>query len=654
MPALWSHLRTHAWQRRLLTGSLALLLGAALAVLALPHVQDYLLLRDLASPSAAVRGRAISRTVQRAAESPRTLRRLEAALERADDTQFAAIVSVLKWLGQFNRPGRDPLHVDRVRAMELAGNPSAETREIFLGEVLRSGRDNRYVRKVLASAARDQDPLVRALSAALAVRLGDEAALRGLLADADANVAAGAALDAGIARRGLDAATLRERLAAWHDVPRRSAAAYALARIDPNAGAEIIPPLLAEADANGPAALRDRLLHVLCELTGPRAERAVLDVLERARRAGRHPPAMALLAAGKLRVRAAAPAVRKVLADAVRPNSRVRITQALAAIQAAQALDIPVRKEVEAICGKLWSTRVNSRLMLAAAARMLGRQATAPQGDRPDEPSPAECVRTLRLAAIYDYVPPTTAPTATKPKPVPSPLPSAAAAVAMWHLKTPLADEFLRHSAGESVTLPGDYVSWHLGVTGEQRAFELGLSLVPPINAAPPQRVYNDDMRATGAMLLAIAARTPEQRAAATQRIRSRLVGGDLGGEDNFHVRGAYECALAILGDAARLTRVVGLLETGQFSQRRAITALTLAGTPRGLDWLLWNPQIGPEDALFLLVDEQIGDVLAACTPQLPRVDAAAADDLAAWQLLILRHTYAISHSSIRPRLRPR
>ena len=47
MPAWWSYLRSHPWQRRLLTGSVMLVLGSVTALVALPHVRDYLLLRDL-------------------------------------------------------------------------------------------------------------------------------------------------------------------------------------------------------------------------------------------------------------------------------------------------------------------------------------------------------------------------------------------------------------------------------------------------------------------------------------------------------------------------------------------------------------------------------------------------------------------------------
>jgi len=653
MPAWIAYFRKHRWQRRLLTGSLAALLGAVAAIVALPHVRDHLLLRDLASSNAAVRAGAISRAVERAGKSPRTLRRLNEALDEASDRQFAAIVAALKWLGEFKVPGRKGEHVDRMWALELAGNPDAENRAMFLAEMLLAGRDNRYVRLGLSAAARDESADVRALSAALAARLGDDAALAALLEDADPNVSATAALDAGIARRASHSDRLRKMMGPSAGLSRRSAAAYALARIDPNGSAEALSSLLARADEAGDAKLRDRLLHVLCECPSPAARSAVPAVLERARRAGRHPPAMALAAAAKLRLTEAGPDVRNLLAAAVEAKGAVTIRQVHAALRAAEALGLPVRKEVNAICRTFWTYRPGFKLMLMAAARVLGRQARRPQAGREDVPSTADCIQTLRMAAVQDYEP-TTYPAGTKPRLINTPMPSAAAAVALWHLETPAAEEFLRNSAGEPTTLPGDYVSWHLGVTGVERAYRFGLTLLPPLDAPPDERVYNDERRSAGALLLAIAARTDAQRAGAAERVRSRLLGGDLGGEDDFHVRGAYRCALAILGDRESLREVAGLLGTGQFSQRRAITALTLSGELAGLDWMLWNRQVPADDMLFLLVDEQVSDILAACLPEAPAVDAAAGDDLAAWQLQILRHWYAIHRAKLRPRWPPR
>jgi len=652
MWALAVYFRRHAWQRRLLTASVTVLVAGLAAVVALPHIQDYLLLRDLGSTDARVRNKAIARAIQRGRDNERTLRRLNDALDEADDVKFAAIVSALKWLGQFNTPDRNPLHVDRAVAMELRANPSAETREIFLRETILSGRDNRYVRQVLASAAGDRAANVRAAAPLLAAALGEDGTVAKLLDDSDPNVVAAAALDAGLAGRPAHAAKLAELLEAPHALDVRAAAAYALARTDHAGSAARLRAALAAADEAGQTALRDRLLHVMAVLGGPRGEGGVLDVLERARKADKLPPAAALTAAARLRLAAAAPHLRRTLVAATTPNSGTLIRQVVAATRTADAMGIPARREIHDVCETLWSPRPQHRLMLLAAARALGRQAELPQPGRSDTPSRAQCIRTLRIAAIYDFLP-TTAPAGKKVKPLTSPFPSAAAAVALWKLRTPACEEFVRNSAGEQTTLPGDYVGWHVGIERTDRAFDLALTLLPPPDADPSLRVYNDDMRAAGAVMLAIAARTDDQKRIARDRVRSRLEGRRLGGEDSFHVRGAYQCALAILGDPAAAAVVKGLLETGQFSQRRAITALTLAGRLDGLDWLLWNRQLDEDDLMLLLVEEQIGEVIATCLPELPTVDAAASADLARWQLTILRHTYAIRRSRLRIRPPP-
>jgi len=644
MPALWPYLRKHRWQRRLLTASLALALGGVAAILALPYVRSYLLLADLASKSYAVRVAAIDRGARLALQSPTVLRQLEAALDSDDDRQFSAIVAVLKRLGRFTTAGRAGPHVDRMWALELETNPSGETRELFLTEMALAGRDSAFVRRALRAAGKDEAPAVRARSAVLAARLGDDKLLATLLGDADPNVAAAAAIDAGIARRSALATDVARLLADGADPNVSAAAAYALARTDPSAAATRLAPLLVRAEERGEQALRDRLLYAIAELPPAVAGPAPLGVIERARKAGRHPSAYALLLAGRLRLNDAAGDVRNVLAAAVRSDGGVLIGQVHAAVEAAGALDLPVRAELIRLIDRLWRHDPAYRLMLTAGVRALARQASVVQRD-PNAPTADDCVRMLRKAAVY----PTDWPPGTDPEDVQTPLPSAAAAVALWQLDAPLAEEFVTLWAGSDLTLPGDYVSWHLGLAGGPGAFELGLRFVPPLDAPRSQREYNDDRRGTGAMLLAVAARTEEQKGAARRRVRSRLEGGDLGGEDNFYVRGAYRCALAVLGDADSLRHVAGLLETGQFSQRRAITALTLAGSLDGLDWLLWNPQVDEEDMLLLLVDEQVAGVLSACLPSLPALDAAAGTALQSFQLRILRDAYLLRRPTLRP-----
>jgi hypothetical protein len=651
MPALITYFRTHPWQRRLFTVSLAIMLGAAAAVLCLPRFRDAMIIRDMDSPDAKVRTRAVMRAVTQAGEDPATVGRLESALDGASDRQFKALVRALQTLGRFDVPGRNPLLLDRMTAYEVADNPSAPARGAFLVEIMTGGRDNQYVRRALKAASADANQDVRALAGMLAARLGDDDTLGHLVRDADPDVAEAATIDAAIARRKALLPDIGKYLADANGPRLPSAAALALAAMDPNAAAATLPAMLSRAvDANDPA-LRDRLLDIMGNLSDDATARAVMATIDRADKAGLYPPAAALLAAGRRKLPAAAPAVRKVLADSVKMPRGLLISQVHAAILAANDLKLPVRKAANDICRKLWNPRPGFRLMLTDAARLLGRQVAAPQGDQPDVPDPNECVRTLRQAVVADYEPTTWPASQPKPKPARTPLPSAAAAVALWKLDTKAAEEFIQVPAWDYVSLAGDCVAWNIGITGTDRAFALGLSLLPAANAPPELRVYNDDARSTGAVLLAIAAATPQRRKQAAERILSRLEAGPRGKEDSFYVRGAYQCALAILRDPGAADQALRLLETGQFSQRRAITALTLTGDLRGLDWLLWNRQVDREDMLLLLVDEQLGEVIAGCLPQLPAISPAAGADLGDWQLMRLRHAYEILRPGLKPQL---
>lgn len=577
-------------------------------------------------------------------------------MDGASDRQFLSLVRALQLLGRFESPGRDPVHIDRLHAYDAAKSPSVKARGMFFVELLTGGRDNQYVREALQAAATDPNEDIRAMAGMLAARLGDDATLGKLLDDADPNVVEAAAIDAGLTGRKAVLNDINRMLARADDNRRLSSAAYALASLDAKAAAEKLPALLSRAiDANDPI-LRDRLLDVMGSLNDPATAGAIIETIARSEKAGKYPPAAALLAAGRRKLTPAAPAIRRVLVGATGAPQGLLVRQVHAAILAADDLKLPVRKEVHDICRKLWTWRPGFRLMLADAARVLGRQLSTPQNDEPNAPSPVDCARTLRRAIEVEY-PPATAPAdEASARSRRTPLPSAAAAVALWKFQTEQSENltmipsFVMIPASDEVSLAGDYLAWNIGMTGSKGAFELGLWLLPGLND-PSLRVYNNDARSTGAMLLAVAASTPETRKQAARRVRSRLEGGQLGGEDNFYVRGAYQCALAILGDPNSAAHVLGLLETEQFSQRRAITALTLAGDFRGLDWLLWNTQVGQEDMLLLLVDDQIGDVIVDCLTPLPKISPAASTDLARWQLLILRHAYAIRRPALKPRL---
>lgn len=650
MSAIVTYFRQHRWQRRLLTVLLALVIGGATATLALPWYIDTTIIRDMGSADRKTRVVAAYHALARARQRPAMVRRMAAALPEASDTHFQVLVGVLETLDQFDVPGRDPNMLARRLMMQISGNPLPAARRTFFIQLMSSGWDNPYVRQALGHAIADPNSEVREVAGILAARLGDDVALGKLIGDDDPNVSEVALIDAALADRRQVLPKVFDCLSQTDpsDLRLSSASWLAIAALDPNMASRVLP---SEADAFEPV-LQDRLLYVLGGLDSPAADQAILKAIERAEKKGQHPSAAAIEAAARRKLVAAAPAVRRILAAATESPEGLVVRQLHAAILAADALDLPVRREVHEICRLCWTHRPGFRLMLTDAARLLGRQVTAPQGDEPNVPSPEACIRTLRQAAVFEYAPTTWPATRPRPEPVRSPLPSAAAAVELWLLDTKACDEFIQVPAEDNISLSGDYVGWHVGKLGGERAFQLGLKLLPPLDADPNWRVYDDDTRSAGAMLLAIAADTPERRTAASRRIRSRLIGADLGGEDSFYVRGAYQCALAILGDPNAPDEVLGLLETAQFSQRRAITALTLAGDLRGLDWLLWNLQIDPDDVLFLLVDDGIGEVIADCLPGLPRVSPAATEDLAEWQCKLLRHAYLIRRPSLKPALR--
>jgi hypothetical protein len=651
MNVLRKYLAAHRWQRRLLTISLSLTTGMIVALLLYPHLQDYWMIRALGSEDPVAREVAIGDAVIVAAATPRFVESLEDALDTDDDLKFEAIARVLNRLGKFYTPRRDPVHVSRMQALQIEATQSSSdphdawARRLILSDVLRAGRDDRYVRRALATAVGDGAGGVREMAAVLAGQLGEDEKLATLLADEDPAVQAAAALAAGIAGRSGLVEPLREMLSA-DDVAVVSSAAWALAVLSPKAdGPKIAEVLAAASDAK----LRARLLHVMTILTGDVAEDAVRAALTAARKAGKPPEAMALLAAGKLGLASAAADIRAVLATATTEGSPLIESQLLAALTAADAMGLPVRREAHDICRKLWNPMLELTMM--AAADLLGRQTDTPQPGQADPPPREDCVQTLREAAVY-VAETTTRPDNVLPRYLTTPMASATAARSLWRLKGAPAGQYVRNVCADRSTLPGDHIAWHLGRGGEARAFDLGMEMLPAVDAPLEVRVYNDNERSAGAMLLALSARTDKQKQAARQRITSRLVGGPRGGEDDPYVRGAYRCALGILGED-QLDEIRQLMNLGEFPQRRGLTALLMAGDLRTLDGLFFSPRLHDESIVFLLVNKGIADVLAAALPQLPTVDVAAEQDLRIWQVRILRDTYGIRRKALSPPPKP-
>jgi hypothetical protein len=266
---------------------------------------------------------------------------------------------------------------------------------------------------------------------------------------------------------------------------------------------------------------------------------------------------------------------------------------------------------------------------------------------------------------------------------VTTPLPSAAAAVALWLLEP--SSSFITETAPGSVasttpsassahaddivvldvrpqsaafvvfaaaqaesSLAADYISWHLAQSGRPEAFDLGLSMLPapldpnlPRRLQPP-RVHYAGQRASGAMLLALAARSNQQKEQARARLAARLEGGPLGVRPPFMDATTYQCGLLALGEQRHCQAVFNAMLSGTFPIRRALTALTASGDRGVLDWLLCDARDSDAGLSETIVRMALGEPLAAATAPLPQIDLAAPDDVRAWQTRILRDGYVL------------
>ncbi len=694
MGALRVYLRQHPWQRRILSALIAIILGASAAMLLYPLVSEMLLARRIttaprreayAAIGQAFAGETYSDRLRRAVEqrlfadagaesahtrrlageylvyaarmSDATLRRMDRALNRADNARtFETLGDALARLGRLRTPGRPPAVLDRHRARTFinpgGGLDAAQVRQLRRGMLvdwILADRDNSWIRQAMRASLDAGDPRTVSAGALLAGRLGDGEAVLNVLsriarapvptqpatrpvgAD-DAEPFATAALVAGFLRLGGAENALKRGLERW----RSPHAAWALLRLDPERYAPAVIETMLSTDDS---ARRDRLACTLAVGELPDARRR--DAVERfasRREPNGFAPAAAIWAAGRANAtevlqKRALPVLRDVTGDA----ASVYTTQLLAAIGAIRRTPIDALPEALAAVRELWGPTVP--LTCLEAARLLGEQVERNQRAEAS-PGRGESIQALRQAAMF-------AP-AEGDALLGTPFPSAAAAVGLWDLESRLADEYVRAVSRSEKALPGDYLAWHLA-RGRRRgeAFELALAMLPPpIDptrpvAEQPEPVYNDNERAAGAMLLTLAAEGEGQRTKAIERIRSRH-SGPLGGEDDFFVRGTYECALAILGDGAYRGRAMRLLEMPEFPRRRALTAALHVRRDAALDYLLWNPSVPDDDRAYLLTVLRCAEVVAAKAPQLPRLDPTAPPPVRRFQLDLMRIAWAL------------
>jgi len=640
------YFRQHPWQRRAILASLIVLLALLVTVLLAPMLIDAALIYRLGLPDDVAHMRAVQLLADRAQVRVATRRRLIDALATTNDRRFYGAAAVLKRIGAFYTPDRRGDALDRMAALSFEATDSPRSRWLILHGQCVADRDNAWQRRLADAASLDEKPAVRELSAVLAAKLASDDALARLLEDPIPAVRTAAVLDAGLARR----RELSEPIAALLDDANDDvvgAAAWALARLAPAENSQAICDRYQRAEAE---ALRDLLLEAMIVLSDANARRAFNDAHGMWRTAGARqtlapPSAMVILAAGALDPELAAEMVGHVLDGAAAATDYpVTNIQLFAALETARRLDLPVRSAVYKIINAHWGPAAERPM--AIAADYLAQLAEAPDAET-TSPTRNECIKALQQAAVWSYR--QDDPTDDQPpETIATPLASAAATVALWRLEAPLADAFVRNVAAGPYTLPGDSVTWHLARSDRPgAAYELGLAMLPAADAPPELRVFNDNERAAGAMLLALAARGDTQRKAAADRILQRLEGVGMGGEDDPFVRHAYECALLALGQRERLERVRALLSVSQFPQRRVVTALLAAGDRQTLDWLCWNVHLGPDSLLDLLAERGIQDVTETIGPDLPRIDPAAPYEVRLRQARILCDAYAIGHASV-------
>ena len=643
----------------LFTTSLLTLAVMSATLFIYPLWLDSSLLEDLAGDDALVRQQAVEQAGFRAKIRPEFKDKLIAALDTEDDTHFFAVVTALNKAETFRASVKNQLYIDRAAAMEFASAQNADTQFWLLSQVVTNRSSSLYIHRIAKIAASRPDFRVRRAAAMLAAKLKNDSVLGPLLDDETATVRAAAALNAGVAGISALSDTLVEKLGD-PDANVAGSAAMGLAYMDAEKYGPKLCDLLARTDN---AKLRRRLCAVMTVLNNDLAREAIDKLLTSTR--GKSPPdIMAILAAGKLGVKNAAEDVRGVLAAAAKDPKTDR-SLVHAAIEAATTMNVPVRGDLYNICRKYWNPDWQTELLFASAAHLLGRQAADDKGQTADAATRAECEKLLIKAAGYARRQTTTAPTETIP------MASAAAATAFWllnpssdldiQIKETVTDggviEFTGRTGGSarlimdaatSSILAGDSIAWRLARSERPEAFKLALKMLPARNAPLGQRVYNENLRGAGAMLLALSARTDEQKKIAIQRINERFEpGDDHSGEDDPVLAGRYRCALLTLGVKKHLQTVRNQRNNSEHAVAAAFTALMLTGDPDTLDYLFYNNDIDPADIATFLIYDNLHRVTAFALPKLPAIDPAAPDDIRVWQAKIMRAWYVLHRDEL-------
>lgn len=600
-----------------MTSMTAAILGVVAAWVAMPIVRDLQIIDMLGAEDPLQRRRGIALAVNDAPHRPELIERIESRLDSAGDVRFSAMVDVLNRLGKFRTPARKGEQLDRFYLIKLAARPdtdsdqSVEVRQILLHRIILDGRDNVHVRKALKLSAGDASAPVRSDAALLAGRLGDDETLLALLGDVAPLVRASAAIDAALSGR----TVCTDAISKIFDAPRSdeelSAAAYALARMEPKRFATQIAHAALSAHQAGQDDLTDKLLHVLPLSDKNAAGPVVMELLKDSQQRGKVPPASVLIAAGKLELAEAAPYVRAAVTDLIARADKLTVGDTVtlaAAVNAARRLELPPELFVE-VMEKLWHPETSIAMLLSAEA--LAKDASHLKIEN--------LLSVLRCGAERSD----------------TPTPAAAAATAMFALAGQGADRFLQTACESETHLAGDYVTWNLARSGDAEAWRIAEVFFGP-------GIYNDAVRANGTILLALLARGTDRADRLAEAIESRLLG-----QTDEYAAGSCHCALLILNRRQYIDKVVALTESESFGRRRSLTALAMAGIPTGLDLVFAGGKFDPDRTDSYLTGLLMCRVYSAIVPEMPAFDLDAAPHIRYWQCRIWRDFYLIHRRNI-------
>ena len=395
-------------------------------------------------------------------------------------------------------------------------------------------------------------------------------------------------------------------------------------------------------------------------MDAPEAKKVVAEILLSKRWGKNLPSASVIQAAADMKLPQVQHVAMRVLTAAAKEKPQILMSQIIASIDAARKLNIPCRRELELIVRKLWYP--DRSAMLVPAVRLLGIQAASDTNQPTNAPSRKQCIKTLRSAAEYTK----TVGDGDNAEVLRTPHASAAAAVNLW-LMDPAGDiytvreqnpaddvtdmqisrtsgGYIQDAAMSDNPIAGEYISWNVAAAKLPQGFELGEKLLPSTGSKWKQ--HNPNVRAAGAMLMSLSASTNNQRSEAILRIIRRI---EL---ERFYTLGACKCALLMLGDTKLLPEIREMLFVPDYSPRRVITSLLVAGDRSGIDWLLGNLNVSLNEAAEIIIVDGLNSVLEATVPELPLPLVSAPPDVMMWEMEIIRRVWCINGGNFRVGLR--